>query len=995
MTKRYGGKGGVLKRHKEPDEKVDSMKRARSETKLVLHSPSPSVSEEDDEEGTENESMGSDVEEPILGDLIVEGENEDEAFDTDYEDHIDSSKSTISMTVHLGRVITQAEADELAKKKWKFEWKVPAVDMPMTKWVGTGECFLKEVSESSDYGLKLKFFKHWLDVYNSSGGKEFHSSRRRLFFSLCNSYRDILHCNKRPFYRKGLEEDSSIMDGYIMHALNHVFRTRELVTKNEAKLAKLPEINKEESSNEGGFLDHGFTRPKVLILLPMASIAFRVVKRLIQLTPLSHKNNVEHKDRFYEDFGTEEVKNNDDDEEIPIPQKSSKPSDFDILFGGNNNDHFMIGIKFTRRSIKLYSDFYSSDMIIASPLGIVTKIGQAEFDKEKDVDYLSSIEVLIVDHADVISMQNWSHVNSVVEKLNQIPSKQHGTDVMRIRQWYLDGHAKFYRQTIVLGSFLNPDMNALFNHHCLNYQGKVKSVTEFKGVLPRVLLQVRQIYERFDAASIVDADDARLDYFVKKVFPKIKDSVLGGTMLFINSYFEFVRIRNFLKAQNSSFCLLGEYTKQSDISRARVWFFEGKRKIMLYTERSHFYHRYKIRGMKNLIIYSLPERKEFYPEVMNMLEGSDDLTCTVLFSRFDQLRLERVVGTTPAKRMMSSDKGDLSAVTSCCMQFNAQWLASENGTSLGKGYTEESPEAILKAQDGSLSLKTNEETLDGFSHIMFATGRRPNTKVDEYSRTSVPYIWAVDDATDRLNLTPVAWGSTDIVLFDCRGCYAGCLGLLLETIQPFLLGSSSLLSHALQIVEALGAYRLSSSELRVLVRYILQMRLMSSGHALVAMMERLVHMEDITTQNVSLAPYVEMDMSKFGHASFQVSLGDRSWPPAAGYSFVCWFQYRNFLKAWGKESDQTSKTGPSKRRSTGSKQQMQGHVLRLFSVGSPDDGNTLSMQSFFFRMTVFLLLQPATLVHIFFWVRIGTVTPLLSNVEIKLGAEENQLQKTR
>ena len=36
------------------------------------------------------------------------------------------------------------------------------------------------------------------------------------------------------------------------------------------------------------------------------------------------------------------------------------------------------------------------------------------------------------------------------------------------------------------------------------------------------------------------------------------------------------------------------YTKQSDISRARVWFFEGKRKIMLYTERAHFYHRYKV-----------------------------------------------------------------------------------------------------------------------------------------------------------------------------------------------------------------------------------------------------------------------------------------------------------------------------------------------------------------------------------------------------------------
>lgn len=36
------------------------------------------------------------------------------------------------------------------------------------------------------------------------------------------------------------------------------------------------------------------------------------------------------------------------------------------------------------------------------------------------------------------------------------------------------------------------------------------------------------------------------------------------------------------------------YTEQSDISRARVWFFEGRRKIMLYTERAHFYFRYKV-----------------------------------------------------------------------------------------------------------------------------------------------------------------------------------------------------------------------------------------------------------------------------------------------------------------------------------------------------------------------------------------------------------------
>ncbi|XP_057508744.1 protein NUCLEOLAR FACTOR 1 isoform X2 [Actinidia eriantha] len=635
-----------------------------------------STSEEDDDsrEGTDKESPGSvgmrtnpqdsgwsSVIEKSEEIAIDDDEDSEPDEDLDLEVNCQSAPeaSVSSFSDHLGYKLSKTEVDNLSKRKWKYKWEMPASDMPSCKWTGSGECFIKDVDLNSGYVLKLKLYKHWLDIYKACGGHDFHSSKQRYFLSLFNSYQDILHHNKKPFYLKGMEEDSSIMDAYLMHSLNHIFRTRDLVTKNDAKVAK-HQKSAEEILNGDNFLDHGFTRPKVLILLPLASIAFRVVKRLIRLTPSSQKVNVEHLDRFSDEYGTGVADNNDyedNDFEDGQSQKTSKPPDFQALFGGNNNDHFMIGIKFTRRSIKLYGDFYSSDMIVASPLGLITKIAESEVEKEKDVDYLSSIEVLIIDHADVIAMQNWSHVDTVLEQLNHIPSKQHGTDIMRIRPWYLDGHAQFYRQTIILGSYLNPDINSLFNRHCVNYQGKVKLVNEHKGVLPKVLLQVRQIYERFDAESIIDADDARLEYFSKKVFPKIKDSIQGGVMIFISSYFEFVRVRNFLKSQDASFCLLGEYTKQSDISRARVWFFQGRRKIMLYTERAHFYHRYKIRGIQNLIIYSLPERKEFYPEIVNMLEGSHSMACTVLFSRFDQLRMERIVGTAPAKRMVASEKG--------------------------------------------------------------------------------------------------------------------------------------------------------------------------------------------------------------------------------------------------------------------------------------------------------------------------------------------------
>ncbi|GAB2275258.1 hypothetical protein Dimus_010018 [Dionaea muscipula] len=625
------------------------------ETGFLIQSEDPEVKDYD---------RADDCDAALNDTAFCESDHENDCSDSNAQSIVSTSKSKSSFTLHVEHELSKQDVDRLLRKKWKYRWEVPAFDTS-SKWIGTGESFLQDVNAASAYGLKLRLYKHWLDVCKTSGCVDFNSSKQRLFFSLCNSYRDILHHAKKAFYIKGSVEDSNLVDAYVMHALNHILRSGDLVKKNDARLGKHEDTAKEEVLTNDSYLDHGFTRPKVLMLLPLASIALRVVKRLIQLTPPANKVNVEHLDRFYNEFGNEvegtvdrnELLNSNLDPHNSKTEKSSKPLDFDVLFGGNNNDAFMIGVKFTRKSIKLYNDFYSSDLIVASPLGLFKKLELAEKEKEKDVDYLSSIEILVIDHADVISMQNWSYVNEIVEHLNCLPSNQHGTDIMRIRKWYLDGHAQFYRQTIILSSYLTPDINALFNHHCVNYEGKIKLSCQYKGILPKVIPGMRQIYKRFDSDSITEADDARFQFFKEKVFSKIKeDSDQGGIMLFISSYHDYLRLRQFMRSENASHCLLGEYGRQSDISTARRQFFEGKSKMILYTERAHFYHRYKIRGVQNLIIYALPERKEFYQEIVNMLEGSVNMTCTVLFSRFDQFQLERIVGSAAAKRMLSSDK---------------------------------------------------------------------------------------------------------------------------------------------------------------------------------------------------------------------------------------------------------------------------------------------------------------------------------------------------
>lgn len=54
------------------------------------------------------------------------------------------------------------------------------------------------------------------------------------------------------------------------------------------------------------------------------------------------QTNIEERERFFREFGSAATEDDNDD------GKTSKPSDYKALFGGNNNDHFMFGVKFTR-----------------------------------------------------------------------------------------------------------------------------------------------------------------------------------------------------------------------------------------------------------------------------------------------------------------------------------------------------------------------------------------------------------------------------------------------------------------------------------------------------------------------------------------------------------------------------------------------------------------------------------------------------------------------
>lgn len=444
---------------------------------------------------------------------------------------------------------------------------------------------------------------------------------------------------------------------YLLHVLNHVNKTRDRVIKNNNKLRTYQESLKEKKAKkekgedlddddeeeEPEIRDQGFTRPKVLVLLPTRESCYELIEQLIQL---SGSEQQENKGKFRKQFHNDSV------------PPEYKPEDFRDAFKGNNSDFFCIGVKFTRKTVKLYSSFYTSDIILASPIGLSMILENTD-KKKRQYDFLSSIEILIIDRAHQIEMQNWDHVNTVLKYVNKIPKEFHDADFSRIRMWSINDQLRLIRQNLIFSEYASPNINN-FILKSMNLQGKLKfkpSNTNDTCMMNSIGLKLKQIYHRFESnLSPMQDPDLRFKFFINSILPSLTKttSYEDGLLIYIPSYYDYLRIKSHMMDHTKlTFGSIDEYSSQAQLSRTRTAFASGKLKVLLYTERLHYFRRFEIGGVKNLLMYGLPSNPLFYKDLARFIgktvyKGDADLDLSfmkILYSKWDANTLERIVGS--------------------------------------------------------------------------------------------------------------------------------------------------------------------------------------------------------------------------------------------------------------------------------------------------------------------------------------------------------------
>ena len=390
--------------------------------------------------------------------------------------------------------------------------------------------------------------------------------------------------------------------------LDDSFSNKDFITYHKEIKEKYENINKDDVNIK----DQGFTSPKVLILVPYKKHARIILEEIVNIFSNNNWKGITNKKKFKDEY-----------------------SEFD-----SNDDCFRMGINisFFENKMKLYSSFDESDIILASPLGLKLASpsdNDKTFKNNKVYDFLSSIEIFLMDFSEVFIYQNIDHLNEILSFINKQPkNNQNIVDINRIKENYANNYGEYLRQNIIISHFKSLDIDLSINEICKNINGKIlfdgpyenqpelikKEFSEKYNYLNSKNYEIRYEFKILRDLKGEDDFDEKFKYFTKNIWQNLYESFEKHTIIFISSSFDYLRLKSFFKQKSKSVCYISEDTDKKDWQRNRLYFENGKYKFLLYNERAHIYKKINLKFAKNIFFYSLPEDPRVFNDLIHLID---------------------------------------------------------------------------------------------------------------------------------------------------------------------------------------------------------------------------------------------------------------------------------------------------------------------------------------------------------------------------------------
>lgn len=444
------------------------------------------------------------------------------------------------------------------------------------------------------------------------------------------------------------EENSHFRKLSALHIIDHICRDFE--AKSNRKTADTKDSN--------------FTFTTVLVICPHKLQAYEFISELIKCLPDKmmvkkeqdgESSTVEYEEKQFQ------IENYERLQEYTIESISdyylrTHPQDWLETFGGNSDSDFKTGIRFffNESKVSLFQEISKSQVVIASPLAL-------SLFNEKN--FMSSIEVLVLDSIDVLMMQHPDRFAQVLYGLNTLPKTVDQTDWSHLRKYCADNNHKKMRQSIGYGRVLTPEIYNLYSKHFENIRGQliIRPLNYPRVLLPLAQTDIQRVFKKMNIVSGVSTN-SRVELigetvyktFVEKVVPMIKqwrneeESVAKRTIIYFVSTFRFFPARKLLDDDLVNYLELSDESTPRDQKNMKRAFKEDPNAVLLLTERHYFYFRPKLNAGR--VIFLQPPS---YPLFAQELAGT--CSSTIYFTEYDEFALERIVGTDFLQTVLSNE----------------------------------------------------------------------------------------------------------------------------------------------------------------------------------------------------------------------------------------------------------------------------------------------------------------------------------------------------